>query len=270
MFSIGEFSRITSLPVKTLRFYHEKNLLAPAAVDPDSGYRYYDDTGVERARIIKALKELEFSLEEIRQVLAQCQEDEDLLEHLERRRLAVQQELSRQRGIADVLDTIIANEREERGAMQNTTPEIIEKTIPTVIIAGIRMQGRYCDCGQAFGRLGKSVGRYIAGKPMCLYYDQEYKEDGADFEPCFPVSKKVEKEGISVRDLPEVRCLTLLHHGPYEELGRSYKRLLEHAGSRNYKLTIPSREVYLKGPGMIFRGNPKKYVTEIQMPFEAT
>ena len=42
MFSIGEFSKITGLSVKTLRFYHEKELLAPTQVDPQSGYRYYD------------------------------------------------------------------------------------------------------------------------------------------------------------------------------------------------------------------------------------
>jgi effector-binding domain-containing protein len=30
----------------------------------------------------------------------------------------------------------------------------------------------------------------------------------------------------------------------------------------------PSREIYLKGPGMIFKGNPKNYLTEIQIFLE--
>lgn len=33
-------------------------------------------------------------------------------------------------------------------------------------------------------------------------------------------------------------------------------------------LTLPTREVYVKGPGMIFKGNPKNYLTEIQLPFK--
>ena len=33
----------------------------------------------------------------------------------------------------------------------------------------------------------------------------------------------------------------------------------------NYPTLLPSREIYLKGPGMIFRGNPKNYLTEIQI-----
>ena len=34
------------------------------------------------------------------------------------------------------------------------------------------------------------------------------------------------------------------------------------------KINYPIREIYIKGLGMIFRGNPKKYITEIQFPFE--
>jgi len=43
MYSIGEFSQVTGLTIKTLRFYHEQGVLAPSRVDPHSGYRYYDD-----------------------------------------------------------------------------------------------------------------------------------------------------------------------------------------------------------------------------------
>jgi effector-binding domain-containing protein len=35
---------------------------------------------------------------------------------------------------------------------------------------------------------------------------------------------------------------------------------------KGYTVVSPTREVYLKGPGMIFKGNPRKYVTEIQFP----
>ncbi|MEX2120445.1 MAG: MerR family DNA-binding transcriptional regulator [Pirellulales bacterium] len=39
-FSIGEFSKITGLTVKTLRFYHEQGLLVPSCVGEETGYRY--------------------------------------------------------------------------------------------------------------------------------------------------------------------------------------------------------------------------------------
>ena len=34
------------------------------------------------------------------------------------------------------------------------------------------------------------------------------------------------------------------------------------------KCAQPPREIYIKGPGMIFKGNPKNYITEIQMVVE--
>jgi hypothetical protein len=46
---IGRFSKMTRLTIKTLRRYDELGLLAPAIVDPSSGYRYYRN-GANRAR----------------------------------------------------------------------------------------------------------------------------------------------------------------------------------------------------------------------------
>ena len=69
MFSIGEFSRITGMTVKTLRFYHEQGLLEPTHVDSETGYRYYDASKIETARIIMHLRSLDLTLEEIGEIL---------------------------------------------------------------------------------------------------------------------------------------------------------------------------------------------------------
>ena len=50
-----------------------------------------------------------------------------------------------------------------------------------------------------------------------------------------------------------------------KNLGRSYSKILEHVEKAGIEVLLPTREVYLKGPGMIFRGNSRKYLTEIQM-----
>jgi len=50
-YSIGEFSQITGLSVKTLRFYHEKGILLPSSVDEATGYRFYQPDKIEKARI---------------------------------------------------------------------------------------------------------------------------------------------------------------------------------------------------------------------------
>ncbi len=42
MIRIGDFSRLSRVSVKALRFYDEKGLLKPVQVDPSTGYRYYE------------------------------------------------------------------------------------------------------------------------------------------------------------------------------------------------------------------------------------
>ena len=268
MFSIGEFSRITSLPVKTLRFYHEKGLLVPAAVEPGSGYRYYSKENVDSARVILTLRKMDFSLSEIGEILHECHDEADLFDYFVQRRESVQSEIRRQQDIASMLDGVIRTERETRALMKKVSFDVEEKAVEAVLIAGIRMKGKYSDCGQGFAKLGKLVGRYICGKPMCLYYDGEYRENDADFEACFPIRKPIEIDGVSVRELPAARCVSLMHQGPYDQLGRSYEIVFAHANDKGYSIELPTREVYIKGPGMIFRGNPKKYVTEILLPMK--
>lgn len=264
MFTIGEFSRITGLSLKTIRFYHEKEILIPCRVDAGTGYRYYDHNNVERARIITCFRNMEFTINEIKTILENYDDQADILEYLEQHRKIIEGKMRKHKNILVSLDRIISNEREAVMAMKNSSFGVEEKSLDSIKIAGVRMKGKYSDCGKGFARIGKSFGRYICGKPLCLYYDNEYRPEDADFEACMPVSVEKEVEGILVRQLPSGQCVSLLHKGPYDELGRSYAKILEYVNVKGYEIVMPTREVYIKGPGMIFKGNPKKYLTEIQ------
>lgn len=65
-YKIGEFSKITGIPVKTLRYYDEIDLFQPSEIDLYSGYRYYKEEQIESLKIILELKEAVFLLEEIK------------------------------------------------------------------------------------------------------------------------------------------------------------------------------------------------------------
>jgi DNA-binding transcriptional MerR regulator len=265
-FTVGEFSKVTGLSVKTLHFYHEKDLLAPSRIDEVSGYRYYNDAAVERARIIVALREMEFPLDDIREILSHAEDDADLLNRLEVQKVRIAQRMSREREIIRALEQVIASERAAREAVSAPGFRVEEKAVPEVLIATVRMRAKYSECGKGFAKVAKAAGRYISGKPFCLYHDAEYKGEDADFEAGFPIRKEVQAEGILIRRLAGETCYSLLHRGPYPQLGRSYQKLLRAVQERGREVTLPTREVYLKGPGMIFRGNPKNYLTEIQLP----
>src|SRR5271166_4985238 len=68
--TVGEFSRITHLSVKTLRHYHQVGLLEPAQVNPDTGYRYYTVAQIPTVQVIRRLRDLEMPVADIRAVLA--------------------------------------------------------------------------------------------------------------------------------------------------------------------------------------------------------
>lgn len=268
LYSIGEFSTVTGLSPKTLRFYHEKGILLPTSVDEASGYRFYDASKIEKARIIMRLRAMEFSIDDIAAVLASSNDEADILNYLEQQKVFLQQRIAEDRDIVRSLTEIIKREKEAQGHINSTNFKVVEKTIEPLLVAGVRMEGRYSDCGAGFARLGKAVGRYIAGKPLCLYYDGEYREEDANFEPCFPVRKEVAVAGVEFHRLPGGNFLSVMHRGPYDQLGRSYARILSEAKRHTTTVLLPTREIYLKGPGIIFKGNPGNYLTEILLPIE--
>ena len=53
---IKEFAALVGVSVRTLHYYDEIGLLAPASVDAQSGYRYYDDASLARMQEILFLK----------------------------------------------------------------------------------------------------------------------------------------------------------------------------------------------------------------------
>ena len=67
---IKEFADFTGVSVRTLHYYDEIDLLKPATVDKDNGYRYYNDKSAERMFEIIFLREMDFSLKSIKDILS--------------------------------------------------------------------------------------------------------------------------------------------------------------------------------------------------------
>ena len=66
MLRIGEFSKLSMLTVKALRYYEKEGLLIPSSVDERTGYRLYETAQLSDAASIKALRQLGFSIDEVR------------------------------------------------------------------------------------------------------------------------------------------------------------------------------------------------------------
>ena len=67
---IREFAELTGVSVRTLHYYDEIGLLKPSYVDEKNGYRFYDETSLERMQEILFYRELDFPLKSIAEILA--------------------------------------------------------------------------------------------------------------------------------------------------------------------------------------------------------
>ncbi len=90
-YSTGEFAKKANVSIRTIHYYHDKNLIKPSFIS-ESGYRYYSDEDFAKLQRILALKHLGFSLEEIREISLN-ENDSDFLKDS----FALQLELVRKR-----------------------------------------------------------------------------------------------------------------------------------------------------------------------------
>jgi DNA-binding transcriptional MerR regulator len=274
-YSIGEFSIISRLSLKALRIYHERGILIPSRIDEMNGYRYYNEQSAERAAVIQRLKGFEFSLDEIQQMLEECGEDEDVKDYLIRKDQQIREKLERYSKMQESLEEIIRRAEENEMKIQTGTVEI--KDVESITAACFRYTGRYDEMGKGIGLLFKYFGKFSRGKIFARYHDEEYKEADADIEVCLAISEKNLKKAQAVVDKSETpdsmsvqqfeagRAAVIVHKGSYENLGKSYEKLFQYIKDQGLESKSLIREFYVKGPGMIFRGNPDKYLTEIQI-----
>lgn len=262
MYRIGEFSSITRLTVKALHYYDSEGMLIPTGRG-DNGYRLYSQEDFQRARLIQLLRQLDFSIAEIRDLIDRCHTEGDLRAFLTEKRAQLQRDVQEKHALIRTIDSRLTLMEKAEYKMANYTFEV--KEFPAARVASLRTRAPYSEITAQLSTLFKAVKNGAGGAPFSLYYDGEHAEQ-ADIESCVPLKPDAKCSGVSVRTIPAFRALCTTHTGSYDTLNLAYKALMDHASAQGYQLDLPSHEYYLKGPGMLFQGDPDGYVTEIAIP----
>jgi effector-binding domain-containing protein len=272
MFKIGDFSKLSRVSVKALRYYDEVALLKPAQVEERNGYRYYSADQLPRLNRILALKDLDFSLDQIAGLL-----DKELPADQIRGMLLLKQAELQQRMQEDQARLARVEARlkqiEEEGVMP--TYEVVLKKVPAIRVASIRNTiPTYSQQAHLWGELEAPLKQHkIQPKGPCftLYHDTEYRERDVDAEVCEPVETAARGNGpVTTRDLPAVeKMASVVHHGSFSTIGQAYTTLLKWIEDNGYRIIGPNREVCLhiatEGP---VRQDDPSYVIEIQFPVQ--
>jgi len=270
MIRIGDFSKLSRVPIKTLRYYDEVGLLKPVQVDDFTGYRYYDHGQMTRLYRILALKDLGFSLEQIGQLLKENLSPAQMRGMLILRQNEIRQKVQKE---AERLARVEARLRQIEQEIDMSTYDVVIKHVEAFRVASVRgVVPTPPEQGRLWGELeGYMAQQHVRSKAPCLsvYHDEEYRERDWDIEVCEPLEGELKgTDRVKVRELPDVPAMACaLHHGPFTTIGQAYDAIMKWVGENGYHITGLAREVYLKPSREGSQTDPDT-VTEIQFPVE--
>jgi len=264
---IGDFSKLSFLTVKALRYYDEIGLLKPERVDELTGYRYYSASQLPRLNRIVALKNMGLSLDEVGRLLREDLPITSILDILHTKQVEIKGRLEDEvEKLARVEEWLKQTELE--GKMPDY--EVIKKKVKSQKVLSIRrILPNYGHLSVLFSTIGPYLGQIhapVKGPPFAILHDKEFKETDVDVEVAFPLWREVKATGeFNSYELEGYEMATLVYKGPYEGIGPAYNALVRWIDTNNYHLAGPNREIYMTEPGKV---PPEEYITEIQIPIE--
>lgn len=271
-YQIGEVSKICNIPIKTLRYYDEIELLIPREIDPESNYRYYSNDQLTLVLVIKHFKEAGFSLKEIKVLLGR----EDLeynTQKINEKCIEIDNKINDLKILKEKLQFCIKESKKEKKKHNNFKIEI--KEIPISYVAYLRSKGpctieeftvRYCKLISLVERNNF----HITKNAMAIYYDncvdfEEKQKNEYDIEVCIAVSEEKEVNGL-VRRFGGFKALTAMHYGSYDNMIDTYRSMYKYIYENGYEICGEPIDNYLVD--IINTADQENYVTELMIPIK--
>ena len=270
MIKIGDFARLSQVSVVTLRYYDEMDLLKPVKVDTFTGYRFYAANQLPRLNRILALKDLGFSLEQIRLMLAEGLTSEQLRGMLTVQRQEVEKRLSDEQ---ERLRRIEARLRQIELEDKMPKYDIVIKNTPVMLVASRRVTIPTNDqVPQYLGPAYTEVYNYIreqgardTGPCFALWHSPADVYENEDAEAVVPIERHLQgTDRVRVYELPSTQVAAVVHQGDFEEFAQGHAALLEWIDANGYRIVGPYREIYIKHD----KSELSDSTTEIQFPVE--
>lgn len=258
MLAIGEFSRLTHLSVRTLRRYHDADLLVPATVDGATGYRYYAADQIPTAQVIHRLRELDVPLADVRRIVRSADPAArgDLVAgHLER----LEAELDRTRAAVVSLRRLLS---------PDPAPVHVElRTVPASTVAAV---GDEVDQDDVLPWYAGAVAELDAAVtsptgPLGGSFDNALFEHGRGHALVYrPTDDPPLRGRVRPTTLPPVELAVATHVGSHDDIEVTYGEVGAWVVANALAVDGPVRETYLVGPRDT--ADPSAWRTEIGWP----
>jgi DNA-binding transcriptional MerR regulator/effector-binding domain-containing protein len=269
MFKIGDFSKLTLVSIRMLRYYDEIDLFQPAHIDTFTNYRYYTATQIPTLKKIVRLRDLGFKTDDIRRML-NATDSAQQTRMLQEKKQEILKELEQQNWRLQAIDRFIQNYHQEDQCMKY---DIIIRSIPTYRVVSLRdIIPTYMDEGSLWHRLSEGMHAHqLQPKPhgmiYAMFHDDEHLEQQVDVEIGCEIEQDVPLTGdLTIRTLASIeQAATVLVTGAYyPNIEQAFEYLATWLEDQHYEIAGPSRTVYIKGPAN--EEDPDNYLTEIILP----
>ncbi|MBO0459408.1 GyrI-like domain-containing protein [Enterococcus hulanensis] len=141
------------------------------------------------------------------------------------------------------------------------------RVIESFQVAFMKYEGKIAEANEFFPSVFKSVRGKSNGAPLFNFLKINSEKKEGIMELCVPTSELPIGNAIRTKKMKSFRAICTTHIGSYDTLQNAYHAMYEFAQKNKVALSVTGiREVYIKGPGMFLKGNPDKYITEIQIP----
>ncbi len=269
MLNIGEFARLGQVSPRMLRHYDETGLLKPKDVDPSTGYRSYEFGQLGRLHRLLALRDLGFTLDQIRVTLDEDPSAEQLRGMLSLRQAQIEQNVAVERGR---LRRVEAHLRALEGSVAMSSLDVAIKQTDSVRIAeasGVAPGFGHENLNPLFQLLVPQILGHLARfgvRPgiMIAWYEEPSDDGSIVLHAGFEIDGQTvpESDGVRVVDLPSVRVASVVHRGPLDNVVPVYEALVGWVEDSGYQLAGRSRELYHEWND----SHPELSVTELQLP----
>lgn len=271
MIRIGDFSKLSRVSIKTLRYYDEMGLLKPVEVDRITGYRFYEFHQLTRLYRILALKDLGFSLEEIGHLLEGDLPAEQMRGMLKLRQAEIRQRVDEE---AERLERVELWLRQIEQENSMSKYDVVIKRIETMKVASVRgVVPKPPDQRSMWDTLMNYLDgqkAHMVGTPMAIYHDPEFKEIDWDIEVCMPIAGELPtNKEVRVYSLPGTETMACtVHSGSFATIGEAYDAIAKWIDQNGYQIIGPPRELNLRMPEKPGDQNDPNTVNEIQFPVQ--
>jgi DNA-binding transcriptional MerR regulator len=244
--TIGEFSRITHLSIKTLRRYHEAGLLEPAHVDRQTGYRYYSVDQVPTAQVIHRFRELGMPVREVGELVAVTDPDARaalIAHHLER----LETQLDQTRAAAVALRRLLQPDPAPLEVHRRRTEAATVAAVRDVVDLSDVLAWYDSAMSELDAVLG-AVGTVRTGPPGGLYDNELFTEERGAMVAYIPVADPPSHGAVTPLIIPAIDLATTIHRGPHDDIDVTYAALGTYVSQQALQIAGPVREIYHAGP----------------------